>query len=280
MRGNISMCRQLRLLCVVYWAVVAPEVGAERRELQSVPGNDPDFNWNHFLGDSAVSKNDDHWLEPIDVKGADVEADEGALTIPVFPLSLYLPYDSPVLTIFEPRYRKMYNDILFNGARRFAVVNVRIENERDPPILAEVGTIFYLEDLQEISRETQDRFKYVGTHSVIGRVRLKKILNPSAAGAADDYLRAQVEEIVDVEPEDEAESAAIAAEQLSLEKLVDEIIEMQGRLEVWREREREGERGREGERERERERERGREGERETLTHLFLHPYPKPTPTL
>ena len=45
--------------------------------------------------------------------------------VPLFPRGVtYLPYTKPVLNIFEPRYRAMYNDILFSGARRFMVCNV------------------------------------------------------------------------------------------------------------------------------------------------------------
>ncbi len=92
--------------------------------------------------------------------------------MPLFPLGVtYLPHTSHVLNIFEPRYRSMYNDILMSGARRFAVVNIDQETGR----LAEVGSIFYLDELKEVSEQTQDRVKYVGQHSVIGRVRLRKV---------------------------------------------------------------------------------------------------------
>jgi ABC-type transport system substrate-binding protein len=58
------------------------------------------------------------------------------MVMPLFPLGVtYLPYTSPVLNIFEPRYRAMYNDILFSGARRFMVCNVDSETGR----MAEVG---------------------------------------------------------------------------------------------------------------------------------------------
>ena len=42
---------------------------------------------------------------------------EGELVMPMFPLGshVYLPDTEHVLNIFEPRYRSMYNEILFNG---------------------------------------------------------------------------------------------------------------------------------------------------------------------
>ena len=74
-------------------------------------------------------------------------------TVPVFPLSgaLLLPGGQLPLNIFEPRYRAMYNDILFNGARRFMVTNV----EPETGALAEVGVVFYLDELKEVSEQTQ-----------------------------------------------------------------------------------------------------------------------------
>ena len=133
-----------------------------------------------------------HWLEPLDFGGADVEADEGAQVMPVFPLSaVYLPYARPRLNIFESRYRKMYDDILFNGARRFVVVNV----DQDSGRFASAGAVLYLEDLKEVSEQTNDQLKYVTRHKVIGRVTIEKVLNPSQAGTRETYLQAQVKPI-------------------------------------------------------------------------------------
>ena len=72
-------------------------------------------------------------MEPISTK-------ENEVVLPIFPLgsNVHLPYSEHVLNIFEPRYRAMYNDILFNGARRFMVCNVDGATGR----LAEVGVLF------------------------------------------------------------------------------------------------------------------------------------------
>ena len=58
---------------------------------------------------------------------------------------MLLPGGRLPLNIFEPRYRAMYNDILFSGARRFMVCNVDGATGR----LAEVGVLFYLEKKME-----------------------------------------------------------------------------------------------------------------------------------
>ena len=68
----------------------------------------------------------------------------------------------------------MFNDILFSGARRYMVTTVDQQTGR----LAEVGVVFYLDELKEVSEQTQDRVKYIGQHSVIGRVKLLNVLNP------------------------------------------------------------------------------------------------------
>ena len=110
---------------------------------------------------------------------------QGTSVMPLFPLgAAYLPHTTPVLNIFEPRYRAMYNDILFNGARRFMVTNV----EPETGALAEVGVVFYLDELKEVSEQTQDRVKYVGQHSIIGRVQLKKVLELTFAKEAPPLL--------------------------------------------------------------------------------------------
>eukprot|EP00961_Rhodomonas_salina_P271983 3675273-Rhodomonas_salina.2 len=65
------------------------------------------------------------------------------------------------LNIFEPRYRAMYNDILFSGARRFAVCPVDEEGR-----FARVASVFYLKDLQEVSEQTGDQIKFICEHEV------------------------------------------------------------------------------------------------------------------
>ena len=131
------------------------------------------------------------WLQPIDPSQPDAEpSSEDATTMPLFPLGVtYLPYTTTVLNIFEPRYRKMYNDILFSGARRFAVCTMHPEDGR----FSEYATVFYLKDLKEVSEQTNDAVKFVCDHEVIGRVKINKILNPSAWEKADTYLKIEVD---------------------------------------------------------------------------------------
>jgi Lon protease-like protein len=163
------------------------------------------------------------WLQPIDPSQPDAEpSSEDATTMPLFPLGVtYLPYTTTVLNIFEPRYRKMYNDILFNGARRFAVVNVDAKTGR----FAEVGVIFYLDELKEVSEQTDDRVKYIGTHSVKGRVQIKKVLNPKDGATRETYLKAEVADF-----EDDDDGGAGAEAEKAVEDRFIELVELQGKL--------------------------------------------------
>jgi hypothetical protein len=70
-----------------------------------------------------------------------------------------------VLNIFEPRYRAMYNDILFNGSRQFAVC---MSNQFDNRF-SQVAVVFYLDDLKEVSEQTDDRIKFICSHKVCRR---------------------------------------------------------------------------------------------------------------
>ncbi|KAL9181173.1 hypothetical protein ACHAXT_009978 [Thalassiosira profunda] len=116
--------------------------------------------------------------------------DEGELTetLPLFPLGgiVYTPNSEHILNIFEPRYRQMYNDILMNGSKRF-VVSMCHPNEEGR--FAQVGVLFSLEELKEVSEMTADQVKYICNHRVTGRVRLHKVLNPEAWESRDTYLK-------------------------------------------------------------------------------------------
>jgi len=169
-------------------------------------------------GDSEVV-----WFPPINPSRSTEEPSEGSTVMPLFPLgATYLPYTTPVLNIFEPRYRQMYNDILFSGARRFMVTNVDAETGR----MAEVGVVFYLDELKEVSEQTQDRVKYIGQPSVIGRVRLLNVLNPSVAATRDSYLKAEVEYLED----DDATAEEVGAAEAATEKTFLEIVDTQASL--------------------------------------------------
>ena len=116
------------------------------------------------------------------------DEDEETETLPLFPMGgvVYTPNSEHILNIFEPRYRQMYNDILMNGSKRF-VVSMSHPNEEGR--FAQVGVLFSLEELKEVSEMTADRVKYICNHRVTGRVKLHKVLNPEAWESRDTYLK-------------------------------------------------------------------------------------------
>jgi len=116
--------------------------------------------------------------------------------IPLFPLgsTVYTLNTEHTLNIFEPRYRAMYNDILFSGSRRFAVCIVDKEGR-----FSQVASVFYLKDLQEVSEQTGDQIKFICEHEVIGRVNITKVLNPSAWEDRSTYLKVEFQPMEDEE---------------------------------------------------------------------------------
>lgn len=127
-----------------------------------------------------------------DAAAASSGADEDEVgiteTLPLFPLGgiVYTPNSEHILNIFEPRYRQMYNDILMNGSKRFVVAMCHPSDEGR---FAQVGVLFSLEELKEVSEMTADRVKYICNHRVTGRVRLHQVLNPEVWESRDTYLK-------------------------------------------------------------------------------------------
>lgn len=147
------------------------------------------------------------WLQVADLPAQ--EASPHAVVMPVFPLSaIEWPGSIVDLNIIDPAYRRMYDDILSSGARRFLVPFTRslpggrvryAEMPEEDRRLHAIGSVLFLEDLREVSDITGDAVKYVTRHSVRGRARMLRLLNPSALFKTDsngnkiDYLRAEVE---------------------------------------------------------------------------------------
>eukprot|EP00438_Fugacium_kawagutii_P016123 Skav235812 [mRNA] locus=scaffold1267:334815:335219:- [translate_table: standard] len=112
--------------------------------------------------------------------------------------AVYLPSPSQQLMVSEPRYLKLYDDILMNGSRMFAVCHSRGSR------LARVGLVFKLVDLKDVTQETNGHTKYVAEHEVRRRVRILEVVNPEDRDSKSAYLRAKVEFL-----EEEKEDAVI-----------------------------------------------------------------------
>ena len=151
--------------------------------------------------DEGVKKNwtdTVQWLPFMDVSKATetepISTKENEVVLPIFPLgsNVHLPYSEHVLNIFEPRYRAMYNDILFNGSRRFVVPMC------DPHAqghFSKYACVFYLDDLKEVSEQTNDQVKYVCSHTCVSIVRIERVVNDTVWGDRSSYLKGVCVEI-------------------------------------------------------------------------------------
>lgn len=156
---------------------------------------------------------------------SDDDGDDGEETLPLFPLGgiVYTPNSEHVLNIFEPRYRQMYNDILMNGSKRFVVA---MSHPNEEGRFAQVGVLFSLEELKEVSEMTADQVKYICNHRVTGRVRLSKVLNPEAWQSRDTYLKVKGTIIDDITAtsEDEEDDGEDKIEDEELDSVAQRLV--------------------------------------------------------
>lgn len=154
---------------------------------------DDDFDLEEERGPLADGVDSVSWLPSVvdaqDIDNPQISRDDSEF-LPLFPLGgiVYTPNSEHVLNIFEPRYRQMYTDILMNGTKRFVV---SMSHPSEQGRFAQMGVLFELEDLKEVSEMTADQIKYICNHKVTGRVKLHRILNPSAWSSRETYLRAE-----------------------------------------------------------------------------------------
>jgi hypothetical protein len=130
-----------------------------------------------------------------------------------------------VLNIIEKRYREMYSDILFNGSRVFVVAFLPPDglfSSSQGKWLAEVGVIFHLDELEDLSAQTDDRVKWRCVHTVTQRVRIKRALNPSCLKDRGTYLRVVVEDL-----EDEDDDQDCLVEEEAITEAFERIVKLQ-----------------------------------------------------
>jgi Lon protease-like protein len=155
---------------------------------------------------------------------------KGSELIPLFPLGgiVYTPNSEHTLNIFEPRYREMYNDILMNGTKRFAV---SMSHPTESGRFAQMAVLFELEDLKEVSEQTGDQIKYICNHKVTGRVKLHRILNPEVWESRATYLRAEGTVIDDSGKDAATVEQENSREQKLLRGAFEDLVELQHQLE-------------------------------------------------
>jgi len=199
------------------------EVPVSRSASSSSSPEEPSSSPEPLFGEDSLPEI--RWLPPLNpARGRNVKPSKapGTMVLPIFPLGAvaYTPGSTQVLNIFEKRYRQMYSDILMSGGRRFVTTMVNPDAESE---LAEVGVVFYLEDLKEVSQQTNDAIKYVVQHKVLDkRVSIHTVLNPGDSVTRETYMRAEVSELEDVD-----EDADTAALETAVVSALTEVAEMQ-----------------------------------------------------
>jgi hypothetical protein len=93
-------------------------------------------------------------------------------------------------------------------------------------VFASVAPVFYLDDLKEVSEQTNDQVKYVCSHSVIERVRIKRVLNDKMWGDRSSYLKCVAEKFEDTDLDED-----LSGKETMLEERFAKIIELQEKLE-------------------------------------------------
>lgn len=153
------------------------------------------------------------FLRPLDWRDGEYKPSRqrGHRVMPLFPLpGTYVPGSQVILNIFEPRYRKLYSDILQSGERKLVVTFETGYRE-----LAEVGVVLHVDDLKEVSEQTDNKIKYVCSHTVLETpVRIHRVLNPKDDRDKKTYFRCEVSDVTDVEDEDDLDLEAQIAQKL------------------------------------------------------------------
>jgi hypothetical protein len=162
------------------------------------------------------------WLPSIEQSQPSSSSDETTVdtTFPLFPLQgpLYsstgpMPLftsiqDIPIpgmeisLTIFEPRYRKLYQDILTSGTKKFVVPFCHPTHSAK---WATHGLLYEVVHVKEVADETNGVIQYMANHLVTKPILIKSVLNPQVWETQETYLQikghvVKDDFVTDVEP--------------------------------------------------------------------------------
>ncbi|KAL7561857.1 hypothetical protein ACA910_009692 [Epithemia clementina (nom. ined.)] len=113
-----------------------------------------------------------------------------------------LPGDSDVkLQIFEPRYRRLYHDLLLQHQspeeqqqqqHQQRNLVVPFAHPYDPARYATVGLLYQVTDVREVADQTRGQVQFVCEHKIHPQpVRITKILNPPMYYSRETYLQVE-----------------------------------------------------------------------------------------
>ena len=159
-----------------------------------------------------------HVNEMIDQKTTDETVSEGSSKFPLFPLSgpFFRPgqalpifssdsyYEQPVpgdaevqLQIFEPRYRKMYGELLLQKNRQEGTgipsgFVVPFAHPTEIGRYAAYGMLYEITNVREVADETQGQIQYVCQHTIHPQpVKISNILNPQVFSTRETYMEVE-----------------------------------------------------------------------------------------
>jgi hypothetical protein len=94
------------------------------------------------------------------------------------------------LQIFEPRYRRLYEDLLTSPEDQRVFV-VPFSHPTRPGTFASHGLLYQVTSLREVADDTNGVIQYVVNHAVTKPVRIQRILNPRVHDTRETYLQVE-----------------------------------------------------------------------------------------
>jgi Lon protease-like protein len=96
------------------------------------------------------------------------------------------------LQIFEPRYRKMYDDLMTSqqGSSSKTFV-VPFSHPTIPTKYARFGLLYKITDIKEVADETNGMIQYRCNHRVTRAIRIQRIVNPHVWETQETYLQVE-----------------------------------------------------------------------------------------
>jgi len=188
-RTGRSVLRQRPRLRLVHSAWFTPMGRGQQTSAKSQSSNDASL-WSEVTEDLRL-------LPPLQELASErPSGDEDRFVLPCFPLPLAraaLPDMKRTINVREPRYIRMYQEMLQDGKQYFAVP--RLHRSEAGVQLAECCVLFQLTDLKDAPAGSKSR--YVCKHIVSGRVRICRVLNPEVFAEDSTYLQVECRAITD-----------------------------------------------------------------------------------
>lgn len=138
------------------------------------------------------------------------------------------------LKIFEPRYQKMYQDVLSSGSKKFVVP---FAHPHQSAQFAKFGWLYEIVRVEDVADQTNGQIHLLCHHLVTKPVRIDSIINPADWSTQLTYLQVQGEILEDkfVEAEDLKEIEVLLRSLTDTEHsfLVSKLLTSLGEVNIW-----------------------------------------------